>query len=47
MTPQNTILIVDDENHLRLSLSFILQKENYRVETAANAEEALDCLQVA
>ena len=45
MTPQNTILIVDDENRLRLSLSLILQKENYRVETAANAEEVLDCLQ--
>ena len=44
MTPQKTILIVDDENHLRLSLSFILQKENYRVETATNAEEALECL---
>jgi len=41
MTPQNTILIVDDENHLRLSLSLILQKESYRVDTAANAEEAL------
>jgi len=45
MTPQNTILIVDDENRLRLSLSLILQKENYRVETVANAEDALDCLQ--
>ena len=45
MTPQNTILIVDDEDRLRLSLSLILQKENYRVETAANAEDALDCLQ--
>ena len=44
MTPQNTILIVDDENRMRLSLSLVLQKENYRVETAANAEEALDCL---
>jgi len=44
VTPQNTILIVDDENHLRLSLSLILQKENYRVETAATAEEALDYL---
>lgn len=44
MTPRNTILIVDDENHLRLSLSLILQKENYRVETAATAEEALDHL---
>src|SRR5574342_650171 len=45
MTPHNTILIVDDETRMRLSLSLILQKENYRVETAANAEEALLCLQ--
>jgi DNA-binding response OmpR family regulator len=45
MTTQNIILIVDDENHLRLSLSLILQKETYLVETAANAEDALDCLQ--
>jgi DNA-binding response OmpR family regulator len=44
MTSQNTILIVDDEDRLRLSLSLILQKENYRVETVANAEEALDRL---
>lgn len=45
MTPQNSILIVDDEDRLRLSLSLILQKEDYHVETAANAEEALDYLQ--
>ena len=45
MTPQNSILIVDDESPLRLSLSLILQKEKYRVETAATAEDALDCLQ--
>ena len=44
MTSQNTILIVDDEDHLRRSLSLILQKEDYRVETTANAEEALDLL---
>ena len=44
MTLQNTILIVDDEDRLRLSLSLILQKENYRVETVATAEDALDCL---
>jgi DNA-binding response OmpR family regulator len=44
MTPQETILIVDDEDRLRLSLSLILQKENYRVTTASNAEEALECL---
>src|SRR5215216_4988056 len=46
MTPQNSILIVDDEDPLRLSLSLILQKESYRVETAANAEDALNCLQL-
>jgi DNA-binding response OmpR family regulator len=45
MTRQNTILIVDDEDRLRLSLSLILQKENYRVATAATAQEALDHLQ--
>ena len=46
MTPHKTILIVDDEDRLRLSLSLILQKENYRVQTAANAEEALEYLNV-
>jgi DNA-binding response OmpR family regulator len=46
MTRQHTILIVDDENHLRRSLSLILQKEDYRVETAASAEEALDRLKL-
>jgi two-component system alkaline phosphatase synthesis response regulator PhoP len=35
---------VDDEKHLRQSLSYILQKEQYRVETAASAEGALNCL---
>ena len=45
MTSPNSILIVDDEDPLRLSLSLILQKEKYRVETASNAEEALVCLQ--
>ncbi len=44
MTPQNSILIVDDEDRLRLSLSLILQKEGYRVETAANAQDALNSL---
>jgi DNA-binding response OmpR family regulator len=45
MTRQPTILIVDDEDPLRLSLSLILQRENYLVETAADAEAALRCLQ--
>lgn len=46
MTPSDTILIVDDEDRLRRSLSLILQKENYRVEAAADAEEALACLRL-
>src|SRR5688572_18660610 len=45
MRRQYTVLIVDDEEPLRLSLSLILQKENYHVTTAGNVEEALDCLQ--
>ncbi len=46
MTRQKSILIVDDEAHLRQSLSLILQKEKYHVETAANAEETLSRLRV-
>ncbi|HET9905789.1 MAG TPA: response regulator transcription factor [Anaerolineales bacterium] len=46
MTSQKTILIVDDEDPLRLSLSLILQKAEYLVETATNAEEALDHLRL-
>lgn len=46
MTLQDTILIVDDEDRLRLSMSLILQKENYRVTMASTAEEALKCLQL-
>ena len=47
MTPPGpSILIVDDEDPLRLSLSLILQKENYHVTTAASAEDALWYLQV-
>jgi len=45
MTPQPTILIVDDDNHLRLSLSLILKKEKFRVDSAASAKEALDQLE--
>ena len=44
MTSEKTILIVDDEKHLRQSLSYILEKEHYRVETTTSAEEALKCL---
>ena len=46
MTPEKTILIVDDEDPLRISLSLILQKEKYHVESATNAEDALGCLRL-
>ena len=46
MTSDKSILIVDDEDHLRLSLSYVLEKEKYRVETARNAAEALACLKL-
>jgi len=46
MMLQKTILIVDDEKHLRRSLSYILQKEQYHVDTATSAEEALNCLKM-
>ncbi len=38
MTPR--VLVVDDEEIIRDSLSFILQKEGYEVEEAANGQEA-------
>ncbi|HSP87834.1 MAG TPA: sigma-54 dependent transcriptional regulator [Ignavibacteriaceae bacterium] len=38
------ILVVDDEDIIRESLSFILKKEGYSVEEAANGKEAYDKL---
>jgi len=35
------VLVVDDENAMRLALSGLLRKEGYEVETAASAEAAL------
>ncbi len=40
----DSILIVDDEEIIRESLSFILTKEGYRVREAANGRIALDIL---
>jgi two-component system nitrogen regulation response regulator NtrX len=42
MTPRPHILIVDDEEGIRESLSSILAEEGYRVESAASAEQALE-----
>jgi len=36
------ILIVDDEPYLVRSLSFVLKKEGYEVETASDGEEGLE-----
>lgn len=47
MSEQKTILVVDDENQLRLTLALILKQDGYNVETASNAEEALHCLEEA
>lgn len=45
MPERKTILVVDDDKNLRLSLSLLLKKEGYDVENAASAREALDRLE--
>ena len=40
-TPQQTVLVVDDEPFICRSLSFVLRKGNYHVVEARNGEEAL------
>ncbi len=45
MTNTNTnrrILIADDEPYILRSLSFVLQKEGFEIETACDGEEALE-----
>ena len=42
--PKETILIVDDEESIRKSLSGVLADEGYEVATAATGKEALDLL---
>src|SRR2546423_5956472 len=41
---QRRILLVDDEEYVRSSLSALLTREGYEVETAENAEEGLQLL---
>jgi DNA-binding response OmpR family regulator len=36
-----TILVIDDEPYILRSLSYLLQREGYTVETASNGEEGL------
>jgi two-component system, response regulator, stage 0 sporulation protein F len=38
------ILIVDDEENTRIGLTKLLTNEGFEVESAANGNEALDCL---
>lgn len=45
MSSNNTILIVDDEPSLRLTLGQILQDAGYAASVAADGHEALTCLQ--
>lgn len=40
--PEKTILIADDEPYLIRSLSFVLKRERYQVETAMDGLEALE-----
>lgn len=39
--PNKTVLIADDEPHLIRSLSYVLKREGYQVESAADGQEAL------
>ncbi len=41
MTDSATILVVDDEQNIRLTLTALLQRSNYVVTAASNGEEAL------
>ncbi len=43
MIPMNKkVLIVDDEENILISLSYLLKKEGYAVKTAANGKEAIE-----
>ena len=42
--PERSVLIVEDERYIRVTLSFALEKLNVPVDTAANGEEALQKL---
>lgn len=42
MNEQETILIVDDDENTRKSLSLIFNKKGYETETAGTGQEAID-----
>ncbi|GAB5551299.1 MAG: hypothetical protein Sapg2KO_08900 [Saprospiraceae bacterium] len=41
---QKKVLIVDDEPHIRMALSFLVQKEGYQVAQAENGKAAVQIL---
>lgn len=43
---RGSILVVDDDSRIRMSIAEMLQLEGYRVSTAANGQEALNRLKV-
>jgi len=45
MTPQKTVMVVEDEPAIRGLLSMTLECENYHVETAGDGQEALDMVE--
>ena len=45
MTTEGTILLVDDDRDIRDSLRIILEKNGYKVQTAANGREAIAALE--
>jgi DNA-binding NtrC family response regulator len=45
MVASKRILVVDDEEHARRGLGLLLNQAGFEVETAADASQALDCLQ--
>lgn len=44
VTPHWSVLVVDDEEHVRSSLSRVLERDGYAVTTAESGEEALSLL---
>ena len=41
---KSNILIVDDEKDIRLSITGLLEDENYEVRAVKNSDEALDAI---
>jgi len=42
---QKNILIIDDEESIRFTFSYLLADQGYRVDVAATPQEALSCLE--